>query len=52
MGTGVSPERVHEYRCQSRECSWVQISVHKELMSTGVRPQRVYVYRYQSREGS
>jgi len=38
MGIVVSPERVHDYRCQSRERSCVQISVHKELMGTVVSP--------------
>jgi hypothetical protein len=47
MGTGVSPLRVHGYRCQSTECSWVQVSVHRVLMGTGVSPQS-----FHSTEGS
>jgi len=62
MDAGVSPQKIHGYRCQSTECSWVQMSVHRgfagtsfipqSVMGTGVSPQTVHWYRRQSREGS
>jgi hypothetical protein len=51
MGTDSSPQGVHGYRFQSRERSWVQISVHKGLMDTGVSPQRVHGYIFQFTRG-
>ena len=42
MGTGVSPQSVHEYRCQ----------VHRWFMGTGAIPQRVHECSCQSTEGS
>ena len=41
MVTGVSPEKVHRHRCQSREGSCVQVSVHRVFMGKGVSPERV-----------
>jgi hypothetical protein len=41
MSIGVSPQRVHSYRCQSTEGSWVKVSVPIVFMVRGVGPERV-----------
>jgi hypothetical protein len=44
IGTGVSPERVHGYRCQSTEDSWVQVSDQRGFTCTGVNLKSVHGY--------
>jgi hypothetical protein len=45
MGTGVSSQRVHWYRCQPAEGSWVQMSVHGVFTDTSVSPLGSHGYR-------
>ena len=52
MGTGVSPLSGHGYRCQSREGSWVQVSVHRGFIGIGVSPRSVHGYMCLSPESS
>jgi len=52
MSKSLGPERVHGYRCQFTEDSWVKVSVHRVSMDTGFSPERVHDCRCQSADCS
>ena len=52
MGTDFSPQRVHEYRCQSTESSGIEVSGDRGIIGIGVSPHRVKGHKCQFTEGS